>query len=70
MIIKKQFTLNVFQCAQFREFERRLIKFIFEHYIGVVFLSSLIQIISSFEIKMHIMSLFKKSSERTTKKCL
>ena len=37
MIIKKQLTLNVFQRVQFREFERRLIRFIFEHYVDVVF---------------------------------
>ena len=37
MIIEKQFTLNVFQRVQFREFKRRLIKFILEHYVDVVF---------------------------------
>ena len=37
MIIEKQFTLNIFQRVQFREFERRLIKFIFKHYVDVVF---------------------------------
>ena len=37
MIIEKQFTLNIFQRVQFREFKRRLIKFIFKHYVDVVF---------------------------------